>query len=68
MKFVRLKNKDSAGQNYSKLDNKIRLTLSKMINGLNWMAPKCARSNGSENWREKWGENIRATIAWRVKL
>jgi hypothetical protein len=27
------KNKDSDGQNYSKLDNKIRLALIKMING-----------------------------------
>ena len=33
MKFVRLKNKDSAGQNYSKLDKKNRLALSKMTNG-----------------------------------
>jgi hypothetical protein len=26
------------------------------------MAPKCARSNGLEKWREKWGENIRVRV------
>ena len=32
------------------------------------MAPKCARSNGSEKWREKWGKILGLEIALRVKL
>jgi len=32
------------------------------------MAPKCARSNGLEKWREKWGEKLGLGIALGDKL
>jgi len=32
------------------------------------MAPKCARSNGLEKWREKWGEKLGLWIALGDKL
>jgi len=32
------------------------------------MAPKCARSNGLEKWREKWGKKLGLGIALGDKL